>query len=191
VLLVEGDCRLPLDLDNALAVEVLVDCAGRASGATLQEMIHGPEALLARGPEGRFVHELIVPFVRPVPSVVESSPRARRRTELTRSFQPGTEWLYAKLYTSESNADRVLRQVVRSAAADGVRRRRPPINGSSIRYADPEHHLRVRFHGDPVRLSAVLLPALSDATEPMLRDRTLWRVQLDTYEREIERYGWG
>ena len=58
-----------------------------------------------------------------------------------------------------------------------------------IRYADPENHVRVRFHGDPSRLTEALIPALRDATEPLLRDRALSRVQLDTYERETERYG--
>jgi thiopeptide-type bacteriocin biosynthesis protein len=58
-----------------------------------------------------------------------------------------------------------------------------------IRYADPQNHLRIRIHGDPAELAKTLIPALRDATESLLRDRTIWRVQLDTYEREIERYG--
>jgi thiopeptide-type bacteriocin biosynthesis protein len=188
VLFAQADHRLPLDLDNVLSVEVLVDLASRAGGAALEEMIPGPEALLARGPEGRFVHELIVPFVQPIPSLSKSPSTTRRRADLERSFQPGTEWLYAKLYTSESNADRVLREVIgplrRSALERGVADR-----WFFLRYADPETHLRVRFHGDPARLAESLVPALRDATEPLLRDRTLWRVQLDTYERETERYG--
>jgi thiopeptide-type bacteriocin biosynthesis protein len=30
---------------------------------------------------------------------------------------------------------------------------------------------------------------LHERLEPLLRDRTIWRLQIDTYEREIERYG--
>jgi thiopeptide-type bacteriocin biosynthesis protein len=58
-----------------------------------------------------------------------------------------------------------------------------------IRYGDPEWHLRVRFHGDPARLQAGVLARLHAALEPLLADGRIWRVQLDTYEREVERYG--
>jgi thiopeptide-type bacteriocin biosynthesis protein len=47
----------------------------------------------------------------------------------------------------------------------------------------------VRFHGDPARLHASVLPAFEQAIAPLLKDGRLWRFQLDTYEREVERYG--
>src|SRR5262249_22589613 len=154
-----------------------------------------PEQLCASGPEGRFVHELVVPFVRssvatggsPVAESVgrqasRPSPRAVERT-----FPPGSEWLYAKLYTGTATADRVLSEVVRpvvgaalqSGAADGW---------FFLRYGDPDWHLRLRFHGAPERLHAEVLPALQAAVAPLLDDGRLWRAQLDTYEREVERY---
>jgi thiopeptide-type bacteriocin biosynthesis protein len=58
-----------------------------------------------------------------------------------------------------------------------------------LRYADPEHHLRIRLHGDPDALRNNALPALSEALEPYLADGTVWSVALDTYQRELERYG--
>jgi thiopeptide-type bacteriocin biosynthesis protein len=107
---------------------------------------------------------------------------------MARSFAPGSEWLFAKLYTGPATADKVLRDVVRpvvervlpAGAADGW---------FFIRYGDPDWHLRLRFHGDPARLGGEVLPALQMAAAPLLHDGQLWRVQLDTYEREVERYG--
>jgi thiopeptide-type bacteriocin biosynthesis protein len=58
-----------------------------------------------------------------------------------------------------------------------------------LRYADPQAHLRVRFHGDPPTLQQAVWPALRAAAAPFLGDRRIWRLTLDTYEREIERYG--
>jgi thiopeptide-type bacteriocin biosynthesis protein len=58
-----------------------------------------------------------------------------------------------------------------------------------VRYGDPDWHLRLRFHGHPDRLGGEVLPALQAAAAPLLRDGRLWRIQLDTYEREVERYG--
>jgi thiopeptide-type bacteriocin biosynthesis protein len=179
---------MPVDLDNVLCVEVFADLAGRRNGATLQEMLPRPEALLASGPEGRFVHELIVPFVQPRAPKPTRLRGARLRSDLTRSFAPGTEWVYAKLYTSEYNADRVLREVVAPLKRMAMEQRVAD-RWFFIRYADTGNHLRIRFHGDPAKLASTLIPALSDLTKPLIRERTLWRVQLDTYEREIERYG--
>jgi thiopeptide-type bacteriocin biosynthesis protein len=58
-----------------------------------------------------------------------------------------------------------------------------------VRYGDPDWHLRLRFHGQPARLRGELLPTLQAAAAPLIDDGRLWRVQLDTYEREVERYG--
>ena len=79
---------------------------------------------------------------RPAPA---PPPAVRRR------FPPGSEWLYAKLYTGAATADRVLRDVVgpvtRSALRAGA------VDGwFFIRYGDPDWHLRWRLHGDPGRL---------------------------------------
>jgi thiopeptide-type bacteriocin biosynthesis protein len=58
-----------------------------------------------------------------------------------------------------------------------------------VRYGDPDWHLRLRFHGRPAGLQSEVLPALQGAVRPLLEDGRIWRFQLDTYEREVERYG--
>jgi thiopeptide-type bacteriocin biosynthesis protein len=58
-----------------------------------------------------------------------------------------------------------------------------------VRYGDPGWHLRVRFRGLRAALLGELLPELHDRCAPLLREGALARVQLDTYQREIERYG--
>jgi lantibiotic biosynthesis protein len=102
---------------------------------------------------------------------------------------PGGEWLYAKIYVPDILQQQVLVQHL------------PQLTGSSelcaanadtwffLRYADPDPHLRLRFHGKPDGLWPVLLPALRDWAEE-LRDAGLAdRLVLDTYDPEIERYG--
>src|SRR5439155_6782281 len=57
------------------------------------------------------------------------------------------------------------------------------------RYGDPDWHLRLRIHGAPNRLLHETLPLLTRVTAPLLDTGELWRLQLATYEREVERYG--
>ena len=58
-----------------------------------------------------------------------------------------------------------------------------------VRYSDPQYHLRIRFNGAPRLLIADLAPLLADRFDAQLRAGQIWRIQFDTYEREIERYG--
>jgi lantibiotic biosynthesis protein len=191
---VEVDNVLPLDLESALGAEAFVHLAKQGGSVVLQEVFPGPEDLWVHGPEGRFTHELIVPFVATTPSTAEaaSAPGRQRRVAtshgVSRTFPPGSEWLYAKLYSGPATADRVLRRVVaplvRQARAAGW------IDGwFFIRYVDPGPHLRVRFRGAPAVLRDSLMPALHDSVAPLLADGTVSRLQLDTYEREVDRYG--
>uniref|UniRef100_A0A832I6C7 Lanthionine biosynthesis protein LanB n=1 Tax=Eiseniibacteriota bacterium TaxID=2212470 RepID=A0A832I6C7_UNCEI len=104
------------------------------------------------------------------------------------SFAPGSEWLYAKLYAGPAVADRVLREVV-APLVESVRASGAADRWFFVRYADPDHHLRLRFHGDPRRLLAEVLPGLHARIEPLRRAGLVHRVQLDTYLRELRRYG--
>jgi class I lanthipeptide synthase len=195
VLLADSDNELLVDFDNVLSVEAWLDILENRNEAVLFELFPGPDQLCAHGPEGRFVHELVVPFVRsrevasaPTARVASSAARPVPTSAIQRSFLPGSEWLYAKLYLGTSTADAVLRDVIgpitREVQASGA-----VDSWFFIRYADPNWHLRVRFHGSPQRLLAEAVPALEAAVAPLLQDGRLWRMQLDTYDREIERYG--
>jgi thiopeptide-type bacteriocin biosynthesis protein len=117
-----------------------------------------------------------------------AAPRRQETTRERRRFAPGSEWLYAKLYGGSATADRVLREavvpLVREALGQGA-----ADGWFFLRYEDPEPHLRVRLHGEARRLREEVLPALEARMEPLLEEGLLWRVQLDTYEREVERYG--
>ncbi|PCC68745.1 Lantibiotic dehydratase, C terminus [Nannocystis exedens] len=62
VLLQDADNLLPVDLDNVLSVESFVHLVKNRDEAVLLEMFPGPDELVAEGPEGRFVHELMVPL---------------------------------------------------------------------------------------------------------------------------------
>jgi class I lanthipeptide synthase len=198
VALADRDQELVIDLDNVLSVTALAHQLRGRRQAALVEMFPGPDALCVTGPEGRFVHELVVPFVQVAPPqlVQAAPPRAEpshaapqaAKSLVRRRFPPGSEWLYAKLYTGTATADQVLSHLVgplvRSSLASGA-----ADAWFFIRYGDPDWHLRLRLHGEPGRLHAEVLPGLQAAAASLLETGQLWRMQLDTYEREVERYG--
>jgi thiopeptide-type bacteriocin biosynthesis protein len=187
VTLADGDNELPVDLDNVLSLETLAHEVRRRAYASLVEMVPGPDQLCASGPDGLFTHQVVVPFVRSSPQPTAQPPGRPVARSFARRFPPGSEWLYVKLFTGTATADQVLRRAARaiesSLAAGGADR------WFFIRYGDPDWHLRLRVHGAPDRLLHDTLPLLHRVTAPLLETGELWRIQLDTYEREVERYG--
>ncbi len=180
--------RVLVDFGNVLSVDAFLASAKEVDIARFIEAPAAEESPVT-GPDGHYAHELVVPFT--LESV--SAPARPKRTpetvsESRRRFPPGTEWLYANLYGPVGGADRVLVEhvgpLIRQLREDGVVDR-----WFFIRYADPSRHLRVRFHGRPGELVAQALPALNEALAPALADGLLYRISLDTYEREVERYG--
>jgi thiopeptide-type bacteriocin biosynthesis protein len=185
VALADGDNELLIDLDNVLCIDALAHQVKDRHVASLIEMFPGPDELCVSGAEGRFVHQMVIPFVSTTSTSRESAPQAV--SSRPRRFPPGSEWLYVKLYGGTAAADHVLDVVAelaeRAVASSATDR------WFFIRYSDPEPHLRIRLRGDPHRLHAEVLPAIERLAFELVDAGRLWRVQFDTYEREVERYG--
>jgi thiopeptide-type bacteriocin biosynthesis protein len=177
----DADNVLPIDLENVLAVDSFAQLVKQRSGVTLTELWPPPEDLVVRGPDGSYANEIVVPFVRI--AAPEQRPVATgSRAATPRRYGPGSEWLYAKLYTGHATSDQILTEAI-APLASGM-----PA-WFFIRYSDPHWHVRFRVRGEPAWLYGEVMPKLAAATSGMLDDGRMWRLQLDTYEREIERYG--
>jgi thiopeptide-type bacteriocin biosynthesis protein len=187
VAVADGDNVLPIDLDSELLVDALLQLVKSREGVELVEVFPPPDELCARGPEGGFVHELVVPF-RETPPNVSTVTEATPATSVARVHPPGSEWLFAKLYGGPATLDRVLRDVV-APIVEQLRAESDEWGWFFIRYGDPDWHLRVRFHGDPSWLNSAVQSRLELAAAEAIAYGTVWKLQIDTYDREIERYG--
>lgn len=107
---------------------------------------------------------------------------------MRRDFVIGTEWLYYKIYCGYGTADRLLVEIIgplsKAMKATGV-----VDNWFFIRYADPNPHIRWRLHFvDLSNLGNVELN-IAKSLEPYLDAKLVNKIQIDTYMREMERYG--
>lgn len=188
VVLGDGDNELPIDFDNELVVDSAASLLKGRASATLYELLPAHDQLAAHGPEGAFAHELVVLLAKDAPPLARGSHANLAAQLAARRFLPGDEWLYVKLYTGTATADTLLRDylapVIEQAIARGI-----ASSWFFLRYGDPDWHLRLRFRGDPQRLSAELLPRLHAALAPASERGLVWKIVVDTYEREVERYG--
>ncbi len=187
VVLEDADNTLWVDLDDPLRVATLEHLVERRPSFTLLEAFPGPEELAAAGPAGRYFHELVVPFQRQDPRPPARRPRlAPRAAAEARCYPPGSEWLYLKIYAGAAASDRILTELMATLGRITVQ---AWDRWFFVRFADPEPHLRLRFHGTPTQLTSTLLPLVRRILAPHLKSGACWKLQVDTYEREIERYG--
>jgi thiopeptide-type bacteriocin biosynthesis protein len=183
VVVAAGDNELPIDLDTVGGAEMLAHEAKRVAVLALVELFPGPDDLCVTSPDGRFCHEAVIPFARREP-VAAQPIRPPVGGGVRSIFPPGSEWLTVKLYGGKAAADAVLRDVVAPVVAATT-----PDRWFFLRYIDPEPHLRLRFAGERGHLLDTVLPRLTDLVDPWLGDGRVWRMQLDTYRREVDRYG--
>jgi thiopeptide-type bacteriocin biosynthesis protein len=186
VLLEHLDHELLIDWENRISIDAFLAVVPGEDTVAVQELLPQPEAMPVRGPEGHFVNEIVIPFLRRQPrpeaamTIVETPSRMR-------SFAPGGggDWLYWKLYTGYSTADRLLVEWI----APAMRRLQQEGRMSTwffVRYSDPDHHLRLRIRGGD---AGELLKELGTLFASLMENGWLAKVQLDTYARELERYG--
>jgi lantibiotic biosynthesis protein len=190
-----GDRRLLLDLDDPAQLGQVRDELGRGRAVTVHEAIPGPGDAWLPGPGGRYLTELVVPLHLAAPQgspALENGRLSRVPAPLVprdvRLRPPGSEWLYVKLYGPREDEDELLagpvRELAEAAADDGL-----ALGWFFVRYGDPDPHLRLRFRGEPGRLTGKLLPRLCEWAGGLVAAGRCERFAIDTYEREVERYG--
>jgi thiopeptide-type bacteriocin biosynthesis protein len=194
-----GDNRLILDLEQAPQVaELEAELKTQGHGeqpVILQEVLPALDDAWLRGPGGHYYAELVVPLIlrrgvsarAGAPSLAPSMARPASPAA-ARSHPPGSDWLYVKLYGPRQHEDEVICGSMRTFAENAI------ASGLAdawffIRFADPEPHLRVRFHGSPEQLRVRLFAHLCDWAGGLMSDGLSSRFVMDTYEQEVERFG--
>jgi len=208
-----GDNRLILDLERDDHVQQLTtEIAALPEGRSLliQEVVPALDDVWLAGSDGRYYSELIVPLVLRPREIGNRSEGAAERRETRsdgvrsqglaleqrqararpaeRRHPPGSEWLFVKIYCpSERDGDVIgdalppfANNVVAAGLADCW---------FFIRYADPENHIRLRFHGAPERLSSHLFGQVCRWANDLVATGACTRFVFDTYDQEIERFG--
>lgn len=107
---------------------------------------------------------------------------------MKRSFCLGSEWLYYKLYTGAKSADIVLSEKLAPIIAE-LEANNTIEQWFFIRYNDPDNHLRIRFKCETPKKTSIVIAALYPILNELLENDIIWKVQTDTYQRELERYG--
>jgi thiopeptide-type bacteriocin biosynthesis protein len=173
----------------------------------LQEFLSSADNCFVEGAHGKYTNEIIIPFKKTSAAKpgnlhhINSSNgeqqttckknRTSRFNHLipARTFITGSEWLYVKIYCGINSAEKILKQFIKPLVKDLIAENKIT-QWFFIRYADPENHIRIRFHHPKdCAFWKMVLERLYTSTKKYLDDAVVPTIQTDTYNREIERYG--
>lgn len=185
------DGHLLVDFNNPLSVDALVPLFKRSSSARFTESFPGVPACM--GPDGHYLHEMIIPTYGSL-YTKEEIPQAERLVvefersasiSIQRQFSPGSEWAQINIYVNEGTSDNALISHC-APALTSLKEEEEVDLVFFLRYYDPEPHIRLRFHSaknDSAFWGSRIVPFLRSLNDSHLR------FTLNTYEREVERYG--
>ncbi|KAF0993637.1 lantibiotic dehydratase [Geobacillus sp. TFV-3] len=142
--------------------------------------------------EEEYICELVIPLVKVKQENTKWYTKPKKSNHIPslsdiRIKLPFEDWLYLKLYGVNSSADDLIAfyisEYCREKLAKGEIEKY-----FFMRYADPEQHIRLRLNASEEKLLQIY-PDIKQWLRTLIEKRVLNRFSIDSYEREIERYG--
>ena len=193
IALQEGDNELVINTNDTDSISLFVSEIKNKEAITIVEFLFNlhSKQLIFDGNKN-YVNELIffyskkelnyrVPDIKPF--IKKQSLQKAKRT-----FYPGDEWIYFKIYTGCKSADELLVNVL-IHSVDLFFENKMISKWFFVRYIENDFHLRVRFLATDLKYLNPIILDLNKKLETFAISGIIWKIQLDTYSRELERYG--
>lgn len=188
--LADGDNELLVDPKNKESVDTFIKSIRGREYVVLKEFLLPGNTLVSDEHKRPYNNQIVAVLMNNQESYSGYNPGLpdAGADKIRRNFLPGSEWLYYKIYCGSKTADEILLNAVLPLTEDLLK------SGLIdkwffIRFNDPEFHLRLRFHiPDKSNISKVMDFFLRQMTD-MQENGFAWKIQADTYQRELERYG--
>jgi len=103
-------------------------------------------------------------------------------------FFPGDEWLYFKIYCSYKTSDIILTEVIKPFTEKLLKENHIK-KWFFIRYIDPNYHIRFRLELTDIKNIGHIIQEFNNLLQEYIESKSVWSLQIDCYDREIERYG--
>lgn len=188
VLIAESDNELYIDLDTSWGRKILLNSMQNGP-VTLFEFINTGKNFIKDSGDNGFTNEIIVPFTSNNKCFILPHSSDNKDNNSLRTFPPGSDWTYIKIYCAPSEADGILLVKINKIISTLINNKIIQ-KWFFIRYSDPQHHLRIRFFhpGNSLKNHGYIVNLITTVLQPLFENKQIFKLQYDTYEREIERY---
>jgi lantibiotic biosynthesis protein len=187
VVLADGDNELLIDLENEQLVQLLLETTKNRGQFTLKEFFYTDNQCITNGKGQSYANQLAAIVVKNTGSY-NPAKNIDQQKEVARKFSPGSEWVYFKLYCGAKSADKILLEAIKPLT-EKLAQENKIDKWFFIRYNDPDFHLRLRLHVAESRNIGDVITQVNAFISPFEKSGYIWKLQMDTYNREVERYG--
>ena len=188
--LADFDNELLVNTNNILSVQIWIDSIKNREKIALKEFFYSPENSVVKNGLGQgFTNQFIAAFMNE--NTVYQGLDADfkfEKNEIQRNFSVGSEWIYFKFYMGVKVGDNFLSQAIKPLTEELINQKLID-KWFFIRYADPEKHLRFRVHLSDLAVIGKVFLLVNNFIQPFENEGIIWKIQVDSYQREIERYG--
>lgn len=176
-----GD-SMTLDIENKNMVDLINNNLKKSKFLIFTECLYNIEC----NQKNNYANEYIMSFIGK--EYVSSLKKELLITTNTkRTFIPGDEWLYYKIYTGVNIADNLLITAFKEIIFI-LKEQKLIDSWFFIRYNDPNFHLRIRFHLIEFSSKEAIMNVFNNIIKDYIEKGIIWKIELSNYERELERY---
>jgi thiopeptide-type bacteriocin biosynthesis protein len=187
--LTEGDNQLIFDQENEEELNLFLKTIKNKKSAVLQEVFIDQASVVRNHMDQPLIGQFIASVFSNEATYNRKPelPVTRRKNKVKRIYLPGDEWVYLKVYCHPAITNTILTRNIKSVV-QSLKKQSVLKGWYFIRYADPDHHLRIRIQVNKSDTAAVV-KCFERKLRKYVEKGSVSNILIDTYKREIERYG--
>ena len=187
--LIEGDNKLLIDCSNQQSLEVFIDYVKHKKLVYIEEYLFNSTSSLVIDSENQVYSNECIGIV--MNERFQNGNEEIKSTKLStvkKYFTIGSDWLYFKIYCGVKVTDLVLTEHL-SLIIENLKEAKLIDKWFFIRYNDSGTHIRFRLHLTDYSAYNHIMYLINSELSPLFENHTIANIQIDTYNRELARYG--
>ena len=194
IIIVDSDNELFIDFSNQLSTQVFLSVIKNRNSFILEEYLFIEfNSPVKDKLEFHYANEMIFSFFRDK----KNAPQKRKEdvrlnkmitNEVKRSFFPGDEWIYYKIYCGANLINDIICNLI-DPLVEYLTFKKIITKWFFIRYNDPDQHIRVRFEAVSTEMVGEIIQNFKKFLSSYFYRKQIRKISIETYSRELERYG--
>ncbi|HEX4887398.1 MAG TPA: lantibiotic dehydratase [Luteibaculaceae bacterium] len=186
----ERDNELLLDLTDKRSLEMLLLIIKKHKFIVLEEFLFTDDNCIVRDENNNpYTSEVVIPVLNVSQNKLLNFPMdCFEELHIQKKFPPFSEWMYFKVYCGITSGDKILSTRIFDFITSGMKKKLFE-KFFFVRYHDDFPHIRVRFYNSDVSKQKVLFEMFSKSLNQEVDSGKIGKISLDTYNRELTRYG--
>ncbi|MBB6503026.1 lantibiotic dehydratase [Pedobacter cryoconitis] len=188
VVISEHDNQLLIDFNNIESIELFISYIKKHKTIIIEEFLFEESNCIVKDVFGAsYTNEIIIPVSLNYERKGSSINKSVNDT-IQKKFGPGSEWLYFKIYSGPKANEMVLKDYILNFIEKSLNKNLFE-KFYFIRYRDDSAHTRIRFYNDDPKKQALIQREFMKVLQPLIDNKLIHKIVIDTYIRELERYG--